>query len=194
MKAPPVLRWGNANDLRKNAGKIIGVIEANGRGNFGNAFVGRAKRPFRQLCPHLVDVDVDVDAGAALEDAAEIGVAAMAESGQFCDGDPALTMNSDVFQRVRKDGILAGIVITAHSIGMRLGAAQQMVGLAEILRKHFQGGEHMRNIDAGCADGLAVQLFRRLRVEARLPRAGVTDAAEGFVFLILEKSGVDGAN
>lgn len=81
MKAPPVFRWGNADDLGKNAGKIIGVVKTDGRGNFGNAFIGGAKRTFGQLRPYLVDIDVDVDAGAALEDEAEIGVAAMAEFG-----------------------------------------------------------------------------------------------------------------
>ena len=72
------LRGRDADDLRKDAGEIIRVAEADGGGDLRNAFIGEAERTFGELHAHLVDVDVDINAGAPLEDAAEVGIAAMA--------------------------------------------------------------------------------------------------------------------
>ena len=54
------------------------------------SLIGETERTFGELHAYLVDVDVDINAGAPLEDAAEVGIAAMAELGQRGDGDAAL--------------------------------------------------------------------------------------------------------
>lgn len=115
----------DADDLREDAGKVIRVSEADGGGDLRNALTRETERTFGELHAHLVDVDVDINAGAPLEDAAEVGIAAMAELGQRGDGDAAFIVDADVFQRVGEDSILARIMIAARGVGMRLRAVEQ---------------------------------------------------------------------
>ena len=122
------LRGRDADDLREDAGEVIRVAEADGGRDLGDALVGEAERAFGELHADFVDIDIDIDAGASLEDTAEIGIAAMAELGQRGDGDTAFIVDADVFQRVGEDGILARIMIAAHGIGMGLCAVEQVIG------------------------------------------------------------------
>lgn len=97
----------DADDLREDAGEVIRVAEADGGRDLGDALIGEAEGAFGKLHTDLVDVDIDIDTGAPLEDAAEVGIAAMAELGQRGDGDAAFIVDADVFQRVGEDGVLA---------------------------------------------------------------------------------------
>ncbi len=117
----------------------------------------------------------------------------MAELGQRGDGDAALIVDADVFQRVGEDGILARIMVAAHGIGMGLRAAEQVIGLTKVFGQQLQSGEHLLDVDSGRMDGAAVEALRRVRIERRLLPAGAADAARGLALISLEKSGVDGA-
>ena len=183
----------DADDLREDAGKAIRVSEADGGGDLRNALIGETERTFGELHAYLVDVDVDINAGAPLEDAAEVGIAAMAELGQRGDGDAAFIVDADVFQCVGEDSILDRIMIAARGVGMRLRAVEQVIGLTEIFGQQLQTGEHLLHICGGRADGAAVETLRRVRIKQRLLPAGAADAACGLALIGLEKSGVDGA-
>ena len=126
------LRGRDADDLRKDAGEIIRVAEADGGGDLRNAFIGEAERTFGELHAHLVDVDVDVDTSAPLEDTAEIRVAAMTEFGKLRDGNAILIIDTNVLQSMRKNRVFTGIMIAADCIRMRLCTAQQVIDLTEI--------------------------------------------------------------
>ena len=126
------LCWRDADDLREDARKVIRIVKTHGRGDSGDAFVGKAKRILRKLHAHLVDVDVDVDTSASLEDTAEIRVAAMTEFGKLRDGNAILIIDTNVLQSMRKNRVFAGIMIAADCIRMRLCTAQQMIDLTEI--------------------------------------------------------------
>lgn len=167
----------DADDLREDAGKAIRVSEADGGGDLRNALIGETERTFGELHAYLVDVDVDINAGAPLEDAAEVGIAAMAELGQRGDGDAAFIVDADVFQCVGEDSILARIMIAARGVGMRLRAVEQVIGLTEIFGQQLQTGEHLLHICGGRADGAAVETLRRVRIKQRLLPAGAADAA-----------------
>jgi len=184
----------DADDLREYAGKVIRIVKAYGRGDPGDTLIGKTKRIFRKLHTHLIDVDIDVNADTPLENAAKIGIAAMAEFGKLRDGNAVLVIDANVLQGVRKDRIFAGIMIAADRIGMRLRAAQQMIDLTEVFRQQLQGGKHMSYIDARPMDGLPVKLLCETCVQRWILRAGAADAVERFVFLILKKACVDGAD
>lgn len=156
----------DADDLREDAGKVIRVSEADGGGDLRNALIGETERTFGELHAYLVDVDVDINAGAPLEDAAEVGIAAMAELGQRGDGDAAFIVDADVFQCVGEDSILARIMIAARGVGMRLRAVE-VIGLTEIFGQQLQTGEHLLHICGGRADGAAVETLRRVRIKRR---------------------------
>lgn len=143
----------DADDLREDAGKVIRVSDADGGGDLRNALIGETERTFGELHAYLVDVDVDINAGAPLEDAAEVGIAAMAELGQRGDGDAAFIVDADVFQCVGEDSILARIMIAARGVGMRLRAVEQVIGLTEIFGQQLQTGEHLLHI-CGTSCGL----------------------------------------
>lgn len=184
----------NADDLREDAGKVIRIVKAHGRGDPGDALIGKTKRIFRKLHANLIDVDIDVNADAPLENAAEVGIAAMAELGKLRNGNAVPVIDANVLQGVRKDRIFTGIMITADRIGMRLRATQQMIDLAEVFRQQLQGGKHMSYIDARPMDGLPVKPLGEICIKRRLLRTGAADAVEGFVLLVLKKARVDGAN
>ena len=129
------LCWRDADDLREYAGKVIRIVKAHGRGDPGDALVGKTKRIFRKLHAHLIDVDIDVNADTPLENAAKVGIAAMAEFGKLRDGNAILIIDTNILQGVRKNRVFTGIVIATDRIGMRLCTAQQMINLAEIFRQ-----------------------------------------------------------
>lgn len=61
---------GDADDLGKNPGKVVGITETHPGGNFRNAVVGQQQAIFSLLHPYFVDVYINIDSGASLENSA----------------------------------------------------------------------------------------------------------------------------
>lgn len=70
METLTEFRWGDADELGEDPGEIVWIVKAYRDSDFSNALIGKAERIFCQLHADLIDINIDIHTGAALEDTA----------------------------------------------------------------------------------------------------------------------------